>query len=96
MSPRPFGSSTCGSTPPTTSLRFSTAPMRSLDLLKTHCAAATFPIEFLAGFPSTNATEVKDLMAYVRLTVNPKDEEAFRRCDQFARPGNWETPPSPD
>jgi DNA helicase-2/ATP-dependent DNA helicase PcrA len=49
------------------------------------------PYRIFGGLSFYQRKEVKDLMAYVRLTVNPKDEEAFRRVINLPARGIGDT-----
>ncbi len=49
------------------------------------------PYRIYGGLSFYQRKEVKDLMAYVRLTVNPKDEEAFRRVINLPARGIGDT-----
>ena len=49
------------------------------------------PYRIFGGLSFYQRKEVKDLMAYVRLTINPKDEEAFRRVINLPARGIGDT-----
>lgn len=48
-------------------------------ILETTLAKSGIPVKVLAGLSFFSRRVVKDLVAYVRLVVNPNDREAFRR-----------------
>lgn len=45
------------------------------------------PYRIFGGLSFYQRKEVKDLIAYLRLTINPKDEEAFRRVVNYPKRG---------
>ncbi|MEM9823722.1 MAG: UvrD-helicase domain-containing protein, partial [Bacteroidota bacterium] len=45
------------------------------------------PYRVFGGMSFYQRKEVRDLIAYLRLTINPKDEEAFRRVVNYPRRG---------
>ena len=49
------------------------------------------PYRVYAGFSFFDRAEVKDMLAYFRLVINPKDDEAFRRVVNFPTRGIGET-----
>ncbi|MCF0177851.1 MAG: UvrD-helicase domain-containing protein, partial [Bacteroidales bacterium] len=49
------------------------------------------PYRVLAGFSFYDRSEVKDMMAYFRIVVNPQDDEAFRRIINFPPRGIGDT-----
>ncbi|HBG52673.1 MAG TPA: ATP-dependent DNA helicase, partial [Rikenellaceae bacterium] len=49
-------------------------------LLEEALRKRNIPYKVYGGFSFYERAEVKDLMAYMRLVVNPNDEEAFRRA----------------
>ena len=49
------------------------------------------PYRIYAGFSFYDRSEVKDMLAYFRLVINPMDDEAFRRVVNFPARGIGET-----
>ena len=45
------------------------------------------PYRIYGGLSFYQRKEIKDLMAYMRLTVNPKDNEAFKRVINYPKRG---------
>ena len=64
--------------------------MRSRGHLKNHCAVSIFPIAF-TGISFYQRKEIKDLMGYLKLTVNPHDEETFKKVVNYPARGIGKT-----
>ena len=52
-----------------------------------HLRRYNIPYRIYGGLSFYQRKEVKDIMAYMRLTVNPKDNEAFKRVINYPRRG---------
>lgn len=52
-----------------------------------HLRRSNIPYKIFGGLSFYQRKEVKDLLAYLRLTVNPKDNEAFKRSVNFPKRG---------
>ena len=76
--------STCGAAAGSPIARCSTAPTRSRGRSRPSCARSRVPYEIVGGVSFYQRREVKDLLAYLRLVVNPTDAVAFWRI--------WNTP----
>ena len=48
---------------------------------------SNLPYKIFGGLSFYQRKEIKDLLAYYRLTINPNDEEAFRRIINFPARG---------
>ncbi|MFN8330807.1 MAG: 3'-5' exonuclease [Saprospiraceae bacterium] len=55
--------------------------------MKSISEKVNIPYKVYGGLSSISAREVKDLMAYLRLIVNPKDNEAFKRIINYPKRG---------
>ena len=75
---------------PTLILRYSTVPMRRAVFLRKPCANAVC-LRIYGGLSFYQRKEIKDVIAYFRLIVNPNDEEAFKRIINYPARGIGDT-----
>ncbi|GIR50852.1 MAG: hypothetical protein CM15mP59_5940 [Flavobacteriaceae bacterium] len=64
--------------------------MRSQEQWKMHCEKK-YPISCVWGLSFYQRKEIKDMLAYLRLIVNPKDEESFKRVINYPGRGIGQT-----
>ncbi len=76
---------------PTLILRYSTVPMRRAVSLRKPCANAVCLTVFTEALSFYQRKEIKDVIAYFRLIVNPNDEEAFKRIINYPARGIGDT-----
>ena len=65
--------------------------MRKAGLLKKACAEWEFPILFMVASVFTSAKRSKIIVAYLRMIVNPRDEEALKRIINYPARGIGKT-----
>ena len=74
-----------------TTLPFFTAPMPSRARWRRRCVKMGTPYKIYGGLSFYQRKEIKDLIAYFRLTFNPNDEEALKRVINYPRRGIGDT-----
>mgnify|MGYP002228839515 CR=1 FL=1 len=76
---------------PTLILRYSTVPMRRAVIFEEAMRKRSMPYRIYGGLSFYQRKEIKDVIAYFRLIVNPNDEEAFKRIINYPARGIGDT-----
>ena len=68
-------------------MQFCTEQMHNRGFLKKHLRKRNIPYKIYGGLSFYQRKEIKDLLAYFRLTINPADNEALKRIINFPARG---------
>ena len=91
----PSGATTAWAATGLETLRCSTAPTPSRGPLKRSYSAPRLPYVIIGGIRFYDRREIRDVLSYLRLLVNPADDIALRRIINTPRRGIGDTSPRP-
>ena len=59
--------------------------------MKRHCRRKNIPYKIYGGLSFYERKEIKDILAYFRMVINPEDEEALKRSVNYPKRGIGDT-----